>query len=71
MFQNILKLMVPLSKYNVLKIKVIFLYFKQEYVFTEPNAAKYLYKVNEKNVWGRLKLCDRVEIILIGLPIFF
>ena len=32
MFQNLLKLMVPLSKYNVLKIKVIFLYFKQEYV---------------------------------------
>ena len=32
MFQNLLKLMVPLSKYNVLKIKVIFWYFKQEYV---------------------------------------
>ena len=32
MFQNLLKLIVPLSKYNVLKIKVIFWYFKQEYV---------------------------------------
>ena len=32
MFQNLLQLMVPLSKYNVLKIKVIFLHFKQEYV---------------------------------------
>ena len=32
MFRNLLKLMVPLSKYNVLKIKVIYWYFKQEYV---------------------------------------
>ena len=37
MFQNLLKLMVPLSKYNVLKIKVIFLYFKQEYVCSKSN----------------------------------
>ena len=32
MFQNLLKLLVPLSKYNILKIKVIFWYFKRKYV---------------------------------------
>ena len=35
MFQNLLKLLVPLSKYNILKIKVIFWYFKRKYVLTE------------------------------------
>ena len=35
MFQNILKLMVPLSKYNISKIKVILWYFKQEYVSSQ------------------------------------
>ena len=34
MFQNLLKLLVPLSKYNILKIKVIFWYFKRKYVRT-------------------------------------
>ena len=33
MLQNLLKLLVPLSKYNILKIKVIFWYFKRKYVF--------------------------------------
>ena len=42
MFQNLLKLMVPLSKYNVLKIKVIFCYFKQEYV--TPKIVEMLMK---------------------------
>ena len=32
MFQNLLKLPVPLSKYNILKIEVIFGYFKRKYV---------------------------------------
>ena len=41
MFQNLLKLMVPLSKYNVLKIKVIFWYFKQEYVHRRIAPAMY------------------------------
>ena len=41
MFQNLLKLLVPLSKYNILKIKVIFLYFKRKYV-----ASKAFDKIN-------------------------
>ena len=41
MFQNLLKLIVPLSKYNVLKIKVIFWYFKQEYVKSLIMPKKY------------------------------
>ena len=36
MFQNLLKLLVPLSKYNILKIKVIFWYFKRKYVIINP-----------------------------------
>ena len=42
MFQNLLKLMVPLSKYNVLKINVIYWYFKQEYV--TPKIVEMLIK---------------------------
>ena len=34
MFQNLLKLLVLLSKYNIFKIKVIFWYFKQKYVYS-------------------------------------
>ena len=41
MFQNLLTLIVPLSKYNVLKIKVIFWYFKQEYVKSLIMPKKY------------------------------
>ena len=33
MFQNLVKVLVPLSKYNILKIKVIFWYFKRKYVY--------------------------------------
>ena len=32
MFQNLIKLLVSLSKCNILNIKVIFWYFKQKYV---------------------------------------
>ena len=37
MFQNLLKLLVSLSKYDILKIKVIFLYFKRKYVTRDQN----------------------------------
>ena len=38
MFQNLLKLLVPLSNYTILKIKVIFWYFKRKYVFSDSKS---------------------------------
>ena len=42
MFQNLLELRLPLSKYNVLKIKVIFWYFKREYVDCQLKFEKHI-----------------------------
>ena len=40
MFQTLLKLMVPLSKYNIFKIKVMFWYFKRKYVMYDLGCPR-------------------------------
>ena len=44
MFQSLLKLLVPLSKYNILKIKVIFWYFKRKYVYSTNDVFNNFYE---------------------------
>ena len=58
MFQNLLKLLVPLSKYNILKIKVIFWYFKRKYVLTE--FIEY-FKSRATSVYDASKAFDKIS----------